>query len=138
MFSENKKSRPVASNGEQNRISAGTVITGEISSKGCFRIEGTLEGSLKAEGKVVISEGGIINGTLECENADIEGNFKGKLFVSEILTLRSPANIEGEVIAGKLAVEPGAVFNATCQMKGAAVKPLNDERRKEQREEKSA
>ncbi len=136
MFSETKKIQAAASNGEQNRISSGTVITGEISSKGCFRIEGTLEGSLKAEGKVVISEGGLINGTLECINADIEGSFKGKLFVSEILTLRSQANIEGEVVTGKLAVESGAVFNATCQMKGA-IKPLNDERRK-QREEKSA
>ncbi|AVR44863.1 hypothetical protein C7S20_06055 [Christiangramia fulva] len=137
MFSETKKSKTAASNGEQNRISSGTVITGEISSKGCFRIEGTLEGSLKAEGKVVISEGGLINGTLECENADIEGSFKGKLNVSGVLTLRSPANIEGEVVTGKLAVEPGAVFNATCEMKGA-IKPLNDERRKQQREEKSA
>lgn len=137
MFSETKKPKSAASNGEQNRISAGTVITGEITSKGCFRIEGTLEGSLKAEGKVVISNGGLIKGTLECENADIEGSFEGKLFVSETLTLRSPANIEGEVVAGKLAVEPGAVFNATCQMKGA-VKPLNDERKQQKREEKSA
>ena len=78
----------------------------------------------------MISEGGLINGTLECENADIEGNFKGKLLVKGILSLRSPAHIEGEVIAGKLAVEPGAVFNATCEMNGGAIKPLNNENEK--------
>jgi cytoskeletal protein CcmA (bactofilin family) len=130
MFSDKKNTKSANSNNEQNRISAGTLITGDIQGKGCFRVEGTLEGSLKTEGKVVISEGGLINGILECENADIEGSFKGKLFVQGVLTLRSPANIEGEVIAGKLAVEPGAVFNATCQM-NAGVKPLNtdDEKR---------
>ena len=130
MFSEPKKSKTTADQNQQNRIAAGTLITGEISGNGCFRIEGTLEGSLKTPGKVVISEGGLINGTLECENADIEGDFKGKLLVKGILSLRSPAHIEGEVIAGKLAVEPGAVFNATCEMNGGAIKPLNNENEK--------
>lgn len=131
MFSEPKKSKSSSNQNQQNRIAEGTLITGEITGKGCFRIEGTIEGSLVTSGKVVISKGGLINGTLECENADIEGNFKGKLLVKDVLTLRSFANIEGEVIAGKLAVEPGAVFNATCEMKGGAVKPLtkNNEKR---------
>ena len=130
MFSEPKKTKSTTDQNQQNRIAAGTLITGEISGKGCFRIEGTLEGSLKTPGKVVISEGGLINGTLECENADIEGKFKGKLFVKGTLSLRNTANIEGEVVTGKLAVEPGAVFNATCEMNGG-VKPLkkDDEKR---------
>jgi len=129
MFSETKKTKPATNQNEQNRIAAGTLITGEISGKGCFRIEGTLEGSLKTPEKVVISKGGLINGTLECENADIEGSFKGKLFVKGVLSLKSTANIEGEVVAGKLAIEPGAVFNATCEMNGG-VKPLKKENEK--------
>lgn len=128
MFSDSKKTKPTNEN-QQNRIAAGTLITGEISGKGCFRIEGTLEGSLKTPGKVVISEGGFVNGTLECENADIEGKFKGKLFVKGILSLRGPANIEGEVVAGKLSVEPGAIFNATCEMNGG-IKPLKNDNEK--------
>lgn len=129
MFSETKKTKVSSGQNGQNRIAAGTLITGEISGKGCFRIEGTLEGSLKTPEKVVISEGGMIDGLLECENADIEGNFKGKLFVKGTLTLRTLANIEGEVVAGKLAVEPGAVFNATCEM-NAGVKPLKENNEK--------
>ncbi len=126
MFSDQKKTRQSSNSNEQNRIAAGTVITGDVSAKGCFRIEGTLEGNLKTPGKVVISEGGLINGTLECGNADIEGNFRGKLVVSEVLSLKSAANIEGEVYTSKLSIEPGAVFNATCQMNGA-VKKLKKE-----------
>lgn len=129
MFQDSKKSKSSASHNEQNRIASGTLIKGEITGKGCFRIEGTLEGSLKTPGKVVISKGGLIDGILECDNADIEGNFKGKLLVKETLTLRSPANIEGEVITGKLAVEPGATFNATCEMNGG-VKPLKNDNEK--------
>lgn len=129
MFSEPKKNKPTADQNQQNRIAAGTLITGDIQGKGCFRIEGTLEGTLKTPGKVVISEGGLINGTLECENADIEGKFQGKLIIKGVLSLRSTANIEGEVITGKLAVEPGAIFNATCEMNGG-VKPLKNDNEK--------
>lgn len=127
MFNNTNKLKPTSeASREQNRISAGTVITGEIVAKGGFRVEGTIKGAVTTAGKVVISKGGLIDGTLTCQNADFEGRFKGKLIVKETLTLRSSAVIEGEVIAGKLAVEPGATFNATCEMKGA-VKTLPKE-----------
>lgn len=118
---------------EQNRISAGTVITGEIEAKGGFRIEGTLNGSLKTAGKVVISKGGFINGTLNCQNADFEGKFSGKIKVEETLTLRSSAVIDGEVIAGKLSIEPGAAFNATCEMKGSLKAIKKDDQKQKER-----
>jgi len=44
--------------------------------------------------------------------------------LSGVLSLKSSAFIEGEVEIGKLAVEPGATFNAVCSMKGT-VKELN-------------
>jgi cytoskeletal protein CcmA (bactofilin family) len=138
MFSNKDKSKPTSEfSKEQNRISAGTIITGDIQAKGGFRIEGTLKGTLKTAGKVVISKGGFINGNLNCQDADFEGKFSGKLIVEQTLTLRATAVIEGEVIAGKLAIEPGAAFNASCEMKGA-VKSLKKESENGKQEEKSA
>ena len=138
MFNNPTKSKERAeTNREQNRISAGTIITGDIEAKGGFRIEGTLIGNLTTSGKVVISKGGLIKGDLFCQNADFEGSFDGKLNVEETLSLRSSAVIDGEVNAGKLSIEPGASFNATCTMKGA-VKSLKNGRKEGKREEKSA
>ncbi len=122
---------------EQNRISSGTILTVDIEAKGGFRIEGTLRGNLKTEGKVVISKGGLIKGDLICQNADFEGTFDGVLKVEETLTLRATSVIDGEVSAGKLSIEPGASFNATCSMKGA-VKSIQNGRKERKREEKSA
>lgn len=118
MFKSNSPNTNPEASKEQSRIAAGTVITGDIEAKGCFRIEGTIKGNVTTAGKVVISKGGLIEGTLTCQNADVEGKFKGKLVVQDTLTLRSTAVIDGEVISGKLSVEPGASFNATCEMKG--------------------
>ncbi|WP_370450260.1 polymer-forming cytoskeletal protein [Meridianimaribacter sp. CL38] len=104
---------------QQNSIAKGTTITGDIISDGDFRIEGTVQGNIKTPGKVVLGRTGVINGTLKSSNADIEGKFSGKLILSDTLSLKSSAFVEGEVEVGKLAVEPGATFNATCAMKGA-------------------
>lgn len=101
----------------QNRIGAGTKLVGDISSSSGFRLDGSIEGTLTSEGKVVIGKDGLVNGSLICGNADVEGKVMGKLQVTGTLTLKSTAHIEGEVVVSKLAVEPGATFNATCVMK---------------------
>jgi len=117
MFSD-KKTKHMAAGvvSQQNTIAKGTIITGDIISEGDFRIEGRIEGNFKTPGKVVIGKTGQIDGNLESANADIEGRFIGKLKLSDTLTLRSTAYVEGEVEVSKLAVEPGATFNATCNM----------------------
>ena len=110
---------------QQNMITQGTTLVGDIISEGDFRIEGTVQGNIKTPGKVVLGKTGIINGTLKSANADIEGKFTGKLVLSDTLSLRSSAHVDGEVIASKLAVEPGANFNATCSMKGSVKNASN-------------
>ncbi|MCB0399059.1 MAG: polymer-forming cytoskeletal protein [Winogradskyella sp.] len=130
MFSlDNKKSKQTISmetSTQQNIIAQGTKIVGDIASEGPFRIDGTVEGNVKTSGKVVIGKSGFIKGTLQSENADFEGKFSGKLILTGTLSLKSTAHIEGEVHTSKLAVEPGATFNATCSMKGT-VKALSNE-----------
>lgn len=117
MFSDNRKERPVESfGGQPNRIEKNTKIKGNITSEADFRIDGKLEGNVKTSGKVVIGKDGLINGKVECVNADIEGHFKGELFVSQLLSLKASAIIDGSVNVAKLAVEPGATFNASCTM----------------------
>lgn len=103
--------------GKTNRIVQGTLIKGDITSQADFRLDGELEGNFISGGKIVIGASGKATGDIKCKNADIEGKFQGKLEVEELLTLKSSASILGDVITGKLSVEPGAEFTATCTMK---------------------
>lgn len=103
--------------GKTNRIVEGTIIKGDIISQADFRLDGELIGNFQSKGKIVIGPSGIVTGDIVCENADIEGKFVGKIDVSETLNVRSKANIHGEVSVGKLSVEPGADFSASCVMK---------------------
>ena len=128
MPSDTKKNKTGTDSIRQpNRIGRATRIKGEIISEADFRIDGKLEGSIRTSGKVVIGKDGVVEGKVLCQNADIEGKFSGELNVSELLSLRVSADIEGDVIVAKLSVEPGATFNGTCSMKNTAVKPLNND-----------
>lgn len=103
--------------GKTNRIVEGTRIKGNIYSVADFRLDGELTGNFQSEGKIVIGPAGIVVGDIICKSADIEGRFSGKIQVEELLNVKATANIYGEVTVGKLAVEPGADFSATCNMK---------------------
>lgn len=103
--------------GKTNRIVEGTFIKGDIISQADFRLDGELIGNFQTKGKIVIGPTGKITGDVLCKNADIEGKFKGKIEVIEILNVKHKASIHGEVICAKLSVEPGADFSASCLMK---------------------
>jgi cytoskeletal protein CcmA (bactofilin family) len=102
--------------GKTNRIVEGTTIKGNITSLADFRLDGELIGNFFSEGKIVIGPAGSVIGDINCQNADIEGTFDGKMQVAELLSIKSKANIHGQVTVGKLAVEPGANFTASCNM----------------------
>lgn len=109
-------------NGNYSRIEKSTIVKGDIVSEGDFRIDGTLNGSLKTKGKVVVGKEGSIKGAVSCSNADVEGKIDGNIFISEALSLRSTSIIDGDLVIGKLIVESGATFNATCSMNKDAKK----------------
>jgi cytoskeletal protein CcmA (bactofilin family) len=116
MFTEKKEKQPPVL--ERNIIGKNTSIVGDISSEGDFRIDGNVDGTIITTGRVVIGKSGSTNGKVECNNADIEGKFSGELLVHNTLTLKASAKIAGDVIIGKLAVEPGAEFNLLWKTSG--------------------
>lgn len=124
MFTE-KKPVKTENGGLSNRILTNTYIKGEVSSDSDFRIDGKLLGQVHTSGKLVIGKTGTVEGKAQCETADIEGVFKGDLVVSGLLALKGTAFVEGEVVASKLSVEAGAVFNASCNMNSNKVKAIH-------------
>lgn len=123
-----KKSKPYTELlGKTNRIVEGTIIKGDIISQADFRLDGELTGNFQSRGKIVIGPAGSVTGDIICLNADIEGRFTGKIQVAELLNVKSKAVIQGEVITGKLSVEPGAVFTAACKMQANSQNTIADD-----------
>lgn len=139
MFADNNKRTGSSTDmrSQPNRIEKETSIKGSIVSKDDFRIEGRLEGSLTTTGKVVIGKSGSIEGQVDCLNADIEGVFKGEIKVGELLNLQAQSSVEGKVQTSKLAIAPGAIFEAECSMKPKGVSSLKPDRKDDLSQEAS-
>ncbi|MDX1617678.1 MAG: polymer-forming cytoskeletal protein [Balneolaceae bacterium] len=122
-----------------NMISEGTHLKGNLSTKNDIRIAGSLEGEAKAEGKLIISSTGKVNGDVHAVDADIAGRLEGEIRVSNKLVLRQSAVIDGDIHTKSLLVEEGAQINGACRMgESIAQGPSNKEKEQERNEESIA
>lgn len=122
---EKKMARYNDSDSSINIIRSGTEINGDINCRGDIRIDGKLVGNLISDGKVVVGEEGVVEGNIKCANATISGGVKVNIQVNELLSLKSTANLVGEINTNKLMIEPGANFSGSCKM-GAVIKGIDE------------
>jgi cytoskeletal protein CcmA (bactofilin family) len=128
MFSGKSKKEflPEGPAGSNTTIGGGTIITGDIEASSDLRVDGVLNGNVRVKGKLLVGPEGVVNGDIHCQVADILGRINGKCNVTDLLQLRGKGNVQGDINAGKLQVEPTASFNGHCHT-GATVVLLNSE-----------
>lgn len=102
--------------GRNNLIGNGTTIKGEIIATGDIRVDGTVIGTMKSSGKIVVGQQGVIEGEIICNSADISGRVKGIMRVEELTSLKSTSRLEVELYTKQLFIEIGAIFTGKCDM----------------------
>ena len=88
-----------------------TIIKGEV--RNCRQIEvfGYVEGKVAAD-TAIIHQGGRCYGTLRSQSAEVSGTLQGKVFVKNLINIRSSAEVSGNVQYGALAMEVGGNLSA--------------------------
>jgi len=99
-----------------NMISEGTHLNGTLKTKNDVRVAGTLDGEAKAEGKVIVSSTGKVDGNIDAVDADIAGNIDGEVRVTNKLVLRKSAVVEGDIYTKTILAEEGAQINGSFHM----------------------
>ncbi len=99
-----------------NTISDGTSIKGVFTSSSDTRVGGVLEGDLKVDGNVFLTEGGSVEGTIQGNTINIAGSMKGDVNARHKVFLASSANVQGSIHADRLVIEEGAIFDGECRM----------------------
>lgn len=110
------KSEPNLNVNTISRISVGTIIKGEIVSSSDIRIDGTFEGKIQSNGRVVIGESASVKGDVICENLDLWGKVDGNVYVKDTLSLKQGCSVDGNVHIRRFCVELGSTFNGNCKM----------------------
>lgn len=104
-------------------IGPGMTVVGDCTTDGTLRIEGSVEGSVRAGKAVVIGREGVIDGSLVTQDAVIAGQVTGTVTAESRLEVQASARIEGEVRARRMQLEEGALLNGTLAMGQEAEAP---------------
>jgi cytoskeletal protein CcmA (bactofilin family) len=113
-----------AANGESaiSIIGPGMHIRGDLNTDGTVRVEGTIEGTIRAGKSVIIGKEGRVMGDIVTQDAVIGGHLSGSIVAESRLELQATCIVDGEIRARAehLKLEEGAQFNGAIQMDGGA------------------
>jgi cytoskeletal protein CcmA (bactofilin family) len=107
-------SRPAASSRSSSlsTLSAGVKYEGNISGAGELQVDGSLKGDIRVV-RVVIGEGGSVEGTVHADVLDVRGRVSGAIVAKQV-KLFATARIEGDITQEQLSIEQGAWFQGRC------------------------
>ena len=112
-----EKKRALDENAVATIVGQGTVITGEIVSKGTVHIEGTVEGRVECEDTIVIQESGQVHADLIAGQIIISGSVEGNIFAHERLEITNQGKVVGNITAPRISIADGVIFEGQCTMK---------------------
>lgn len=99
-------------------IGPGMRIVGDVETDGTVRVEGRIEGTLRAAKGVVLGKDGEVTGDIVTQDAVIGGRVQGRVVAESRLELQSTCQISGEIRARArhLQLDEGARFDGQIQM----------------------
>jgi cytoskeletal protein CcmA (bactofilin family) len=97
-------------------VAAGMSVVGDCDTDGTVRIEGKVEGTVRAGKAVVVGKEGIVDGHVLTQDAVIAGRVTGTVTAESRLEVQATARIDGEVAALRMQLEEGAELNGRVSM----------------------
>jgi cytoskeletal protein CcmA (bactofilin family) len=83
-------------------------IEGAIEYSGPMIIAGTIDGDVTCV-SLVLTERGIINGSVRCDSATVLGEVNGEIYANT-LTLKTASSVSGDIFHNHLILEDGCYF----------------------------
>ena len=97
-------------------VGPGMRVVGDVDTDGTLRIEGSVQGTVRAGKAVVIGKDGVVNGDVLTQDAIIGGRVNGKVIAESRLELQTTCVVEGEIKARRIKLDEGGRLNGTVQI----------------------
>jgi len=107
-------------------VGAGTTVLGDVEADGVVKVEGTVEGKVKANSQVLVAKGGVVRGDIETTDAVVGGTVYGAIRAKERVEVQSGASVEGDVTTRRIAIAEGGTLNGHVRMGDGA--PSQDDK----------
>jgi cytoskeletal protein CcmA (bactofilin family) len=97
-------------------IGPGMEIVGDIKCDGTVRVEGKVEGSIKATKSVVVGKGGTITGDIETQDVVIAGTVAGTVVGASRVELQETCRVEGDIKSRRIKLDEGGSVEGRLHM----------------------
>ena len=120
---DDSKGAPPSGGNSLSIIAAGTKIDGNVETDGVIKIEGRVEGSIRAARQVLIGRQGEVQGDIHTREAVIGGKVQGTIVATERLEVQGTSVIVGDIDTRAIAVVEGGKINGTVRISDAREVP---------------
>jgi cytoskeletal protein CcmA (bactofilin family) len=100
-------------------IAKDLTVVGNLTSDGVVKVEGTVEGVIRAATQILIAPGAVIRGDLHTAEAIIGGRIEGTVHATDRVEVQSTAAIQGDVMTRRIVVLEGGTVNGAVKMAAA-------------------
>jgi cytoskeletal protein CcmA (bactofilin family) len=97
-------------------IGPGMKVIGDCETEGTLRIEGSVEGTVRAGKAVVVGKEGVVDGDIVTQDAVVGGRVTGSIVAESRLELQATCVVEGQIKARRIKLEEGGKVNGMVQI----------------------
>ena len=104
-------------------IGPGMQVVGDCTSDGVVRIEGRVEGIIRAAKSVVVGKEGFVNGDIETQDLIVAGRVAGTITAQSRVELQASCHVEGDIRSRRVKLEEGGRVDGRLHMGAETAKP---------------
>lgn len=119
------RSHDARHHGHENAMSIvapGMKVVGELVTDGVVKVEGVVEGSIRADHEVLVAKDGLVQGDIETRQAVIGGRVVGSILAHERVEVQPDSVVQGDIMTRRLVVHEGGEVNGHVRMGDAELK----------------
>ncbi len=95
-------------------LGEGSHTKGDFHTPGNLRIEGTFQGTLRVEGRLVIAPSADVHGTIHASQVHVAGKCSGEIIAEDSVELAPTARVQGDIRTRRMEMHKGAVVEVRC------------------------
>jgi cytoskeletal protein CcmA (bactofilin family) len=108
-----RKDSPVVTLGRETKFS------GLLKFKETLRIQGQFKGTIEAGGELIVDKDAVVDADhINVDSLTVYGDVTGNVFAVDKVDLMSGAKVRGDIIAARLRLADGVLFEGQCSMTG--------------------
>lgn len=112
-------------------VGPGMKIVGDCSSDGTIRVEGVVEGSVKAAKSVVVGKDGTVKGDIATQDAIIAGSVNGSVTAESRVELQASCRVQGDIRSRRVKLDEGGQVDGQLHMGASATRSSGDSSRQD-------